>query len=415
MTFSLSVSLYAPGSRGGSGAAGRAAPPGVSPGRLPGGGAAGELGTPKGASWAALRISVPAGGKSESGARGRATCPRLHGQQLQQRWAAPRAPLPGPAPREGLPTYPYRVSRRDPTPAPRPGPQVLRSQRAPDQDPHPPSPRARPCLPLWGGCRRRPLSGAEEASRHRERSRLLPAAPAPALEPGAGPARPRPAPPRPAPPRPSSSCLAPPPAGVQAAARGAQCAAGPEAGARGGWCVTCPAVVPQPLQPPPPSSACAIAPPGGHRGAPGGSEAVSLRRRLWETLGSLRWRFPQGALIPFAGEEDLEAGSGYSFSRPLPMLDPRSGSNHAGLELEAARLWKWNWYPAGQLPVFIQTYLCSDLGAILHTRFSLHSSLGDGQASLDERKHLSGVFHGGSESRQVSRLEGALGQLFPMF
>ncbi|CAN0569500.1 unnamed protein product [Rangifer tarandus platyrhynchus] len=46
MTFSLSVSPYALGSRGGSGAAGRAAPPGVSPGGLPGGGAAGGAGDP---------------------------------------------------------------------------------------------------------------------------------------------------------------------------------------------------------------------------------------------------------------------------------------------------------------------------------------------------------------------------------
>lgn len=127
---------------------------------------------------------VPAGG-----ARGRATCPRLHGQHPQQRWAAPQAPLLGLMPREGLPMHRYRVSRRDATPAPRPGahsvPRCCDSSARPAGTPNPPIPRARPCLPLRGGCRRRPLSGTEEASRRRERSRLLPAAPAPALEPGA--------------------------------------------------------------------------------------------------------------------------------------------------------------------------------------------------------------------------------------
>lgn len=69
----------------------------MSPGGLPGGGAAGELGTPKGASWAALRISVPAGGKSESNSveRGRAT-PERKGQVGAPASAAGMVPRPPP-------------------------------------------------------------------------------------------------------------------------------------------------------------------------------------------------------------------------------------------------------------------------------------------------------------------------------
>lgn len=98
-------------------------------------------------------------------------------------------PSPGTRAERRVPHAPVPGLQAGRHPSPAPGcpldPQVLRFQHAPGRDPHPPSPRARPCLPLRGGCRRRPLSGAEEASRRRERSRLLPAAPAPALEPGA--------------------------------------------------------------------------------------------------------------------------------------------------------------------------------------------------------------------------------------
>ena len=69
----------------------------------------------------------------------------------------------------------------------------------------------------------------------------------------------------------------------------------------------------------------------------------------------------------------------------------------------------------GQLPVF----LCSPRPICALTWGPYSSTHGSPFTPLletvqSEHKHLSRVFHGGSESRQVSCLEGALGQLFPM-
>ncbi|CAI9179479.1 unnamed protein product [Rangifer tarandus platyrhynchus] len=309
-------------------------------------------GPPKGASWAALRISVPAGGKSES-----LQPPRLNPGSDGLRGCLDSRPVSSPQVGPGA-VRPARActgsscssAGRRPGPLSRDPRREKGSPRTRTGSPSgtPPQPRARVprccdpsarptgtpthTVPAPGpayrsgeaaaaarspGPRRLPAAGSEVASSprpRRQRWSLVPAASAQdtrarllCKEENAtegfkvkkerargGTTPPRPAPPLFFLPRPA------PPAGVQAAARGAQCAAGSEAGARGGWCVTCPAVVPQLMQPPPPSSACAIAPPGGHRGAPGGAEAVvppeaSLGNAGQPPLGKRPWlQHPEG-------------------------------------------------------------------------------------------------------------------------
>lgn len=214
----------------------------------------------------------------------------------------------------------YRVSRRDATPAPRPGahsvPRCVTLLRARLGTPNPPIPPC-PALPTAPGrlppaaCspgpRRLPAAGSEVASSPRpRRQRWSLVLAASALDAGArlrckeenategfkvkkeragaGPARPRPAPPLPSP---SPLLLLRPAPGWGSGCRAGGAVRG--LGRAGGWCVTCPAVVPPPLRrrPPLPRS---IAPPGGHRGAPGRRRgAVVPSGGVFGTPGSLRW------------------------------------------------------------------------------------------------------------------------------